>query len=60
MFGKRCRNSKGSTGIKDPGTRRQVRLKIERTSDGFNRRAFGLEFVKRAAGMSSGFWEVRS
>jgi hypothetical protein len=33
-------------GIKDPGTRWQLRLKIERTSDGFNRKTFGLEFMK--------------
>jgi hypothetical protein len=47
-------------GIKDPGTRRQLRLKIERTSDGFDRKAFGLQFVKRAAGMPSGLREVRN
>jgi hypothetical protein len=39
------------TGIQDPGKRRQMRLKIERTSDGFDWKAFGLEFVKQAAGM---------
>jgi hypothetical protein len=32
-------------GIKDPGIRRQLRLKIERTSDWFDRKALGLEFV---------------
>jgi hypothetical protein len=31
---------------KDPGIRWQLRLKIERTSDGFDRKSFGLEFVK--------------
>jgi hypothetical protein len=46
-------------GIKDPGTRQQLHLKIERTLDGFDRKAFGLEFMKRATGMSSGLWEVR-
>jgi hypothetical protein len=46
MFGKRRRVN---TGVKDSGTRRQVRLKIERTSDGFNKKAFGLEFVKQSS-----------
>jgi hypothetical protein len=34
--------------MKNPGTRQQPRLKIERTSEEFNRKALGLEFVKRA------------
>jgi hypothetical protein len=33
-------------GIKDPGIRQQLCLKIKRTSDGFDRKAFGLEFMK--------------
>jgi hypothetical protein len=32
-------------GIKNPGTRWQLRLKIGRTSEGFDRKAFGLEFM---------------
>jgi hypothetical protein len=62
MFGKRrwkgpeCNNGirdrglrqqlRGSKWIKNPGTRRQLPLKIKRTSEEFNRKAFGLEFVK--------------
>jgi hypothetical protein len=46
-------------GMKDPGTRQQLHLKIERISDGFDRKAFRLEFVKQAAGMSSGLQKVR-
>jgi hypothetical protein len=46
-FGKRCWViPEGSTGIKDPGTRRQLHLKIEWTSDGYDRKAFRLEFMK--------------
>jgi hypothetical protein len=33
-------------GIKDSGTRQQLHLKIGRTLDGFNRKTFGLEFMK--------------
>jgi hypothetical protein len=47
-------------GIKDPGTRQQLHLKVERTSDGFDRKAFELEFIKRAARMSSRLWKVRN
>jgi hypothetical protein len=46
-------------GIKDPGTRWQLHLEIEKTSDRIDRKAFGLEFVKRAPGMSSGLWKMR-
>jgi hypothetical protein len=46
-------------GIKDPGTRRQLLLEIERTSDGFDRNTFRPEFVKRASRMSSGLREER-
>jgi hypothetical protein len=46
--------------IKDPGTRQKLHLKFERTSHGFNRKAFRLEFAKRAARMSSGLWKVRN
>jgi hypothetical protein len=41
--------------IKNPDTRWQLRLKIKRT----NRKAFELEFVKRATRMFSGLWKVR-
>jgi hypothetical protein len=41
-------------GIKDLGTRWELRLKIERTSQMIDRKAFGLEFVKRALWMFSG------
>jgi hypothetical protein len=51
-FGTRRRvNPQGSTGIKDPGITLKLRLKIERISNGFDRKAFGLEFVKRATVM---------
>jgi hypothetical protein len=46
---------RGSKGIKNPGTRRQLLLKIERTW-----KALELEFVKRATGMSSGFRKMRN
>jgi hypothetical protein len=45
-------------GIKDPGTRRQLHLKIERMSERIDRKAFGLRFVKRAPGMPSGFQKM--
>jgi hypothetical protein len=45
----------GSTGVRDPGTRRRLHLKIERIADG---RIFGktyrLEIVKQIAGSSVG------
>jgi hypothetical protein len=50
----------GSKRIKNPGTRRQLCLKIKRTSDGVNRKAFGLEFVKRGPGMSSESRQIRN
>jgi hypothetical protein len=46
-------------GIKDPGRRWQLCCKIERTADGFNKLAFRLEFMKRAAGMSSRLQKLR-
>jgi hypothetical protein len=57
---RRWKDPECKMGIKDPGTRRQLRLKIERTSDGFQRKAFGVAFVKRATGMSSGLRRVRN
>jgi hypothetical protein len=51
---------RGSKRIKNPGIRQQLRLKIERTSDGFDKEAFRLEFVKRAAGMFSGLQKIRN
>jgi hypothetical protein len=56
---RRWKGPEYKTGIKDPDLRRQLRLEIEMTSDGFDGKAFGLEFVKRAAGMSSGLWQTR-
>jgi hypothetical protein len=49
----------GKTGIKDPRTRCQLRLKSERTTSEFDRKAFGLEFVKQANGMSNGLRKLR-
>jgi hypothetical protein len=45
---------------KGPRTRRQPRLKIERKSEEFDQKAFGLEFVKQGAGMSSGLLQIRN
>jgi hypothetical protein len=45
--------------IKDLRTRWQLRLKSESKSSEFDRKAFGLEFVKRANGMSNGFRKIR-
>jgi hypothetical protein len=45
-------------GIMDPGTRRQLRFKIEKTSDEIDRTAFGPQFVKTARGMFSGLRKV--
>jgi hypothetical protein len=53
-FGKKSRmKPEGKIGIIDPGTRWQLCLKIGRTSDGFDRKFFGLEFMKQATGMSN-------
>jgi hypothetical protein len=49
----------GSKQIKNRDTRQQLHLKIERTSEEFDRKAFGLEFMKRATGMSSRLWKMR-
>jgi hypothetical protein len=58
---KRCWNGpKCKLGIKDPGTNRKPRLKMERISDGFDRKAFGLQFVKRGPEVSSGLREVKN
>jgi hypothetical protein len=48
------------TGIQHPGTRWQLRLKTERTSDGIDRKAFGMDFMKRAAGRSWGLRKMRN
>jgi hypothetical protein len=50
----------GSKWIKNQGTRWRLRLKIERALEEFNRKAFGLEFVMRATGMSSGLRKTRN
>jgi hypothetical protein len=58
-FGKKCwKGPECKIGMKNPGTRQQLHLKIEGTSEGFNRKAFGLEFMKQATGMSSGLRKV--
>jgi hypothetical protein len=59
-FGKKCWNApQCKIVIKNPGTRRQLRLKIERISEGFDRKVFGLEFVRRATGIPSGLRKAR-
>jgi hypothetical protein len=51
MFGKRCwKCPEHNNGIRNPGTRRQLRVMIARTSEESDRKAFGLESVKRATG----------
>jgi hypothetical protein len=45
---RRRKGPEWKTGIKDPRTRRQLRLQIERTTEEFNMNALGLEFLKRA------------
>jgi hypothetical protein len=50
----------GSMQIKNPGTRWQLPLKMERTSEEFDRKAFGLEFVKWVTGISNGLWKMRN
>jgi hypothetical protein len=57
---RRWKGPECKTGIKDPRTRRHLRLQIERTTQEFNRRALGLEFVKRANGTSSGLLKIRN
>jgi hypothetical protein len=54
----KCWNgSECKIGIKDPDTRQQLHLKIKTTSEGFNRKPFGL--VKRATRMFSRLRNVR-
>jgi hypothetical protein len=50
---------RGKTGIKDPLKRQQLRLESERTTSEFDRKAFELEFVKRANGMSNGLKKLK-
>jgi hypothetical protein len=42
----------GNERINNSGIRRLLRLKIERTSEELDRKAFGLDFIKRAIGIS--------
>jgi hypothetical protein len=44
---------------KELDARRQLRLKIERISEGIYRKAFELEFMKRAIGIFNGLRKVR-
>jgi hypothetical protein len=57
---KRWKGPECEIGIRNPDTRRQLRLDIERTSEGIDRKAFGLEFGKGATGMSSGLQQMRN
>jgi hypothetical protein len=56
---KRCKGPEYKIGIKDPYTRQQLCLKIERTSEGIDWMTFGLEFVKGATTMFNGLWKAR-
>jgi hypothetical protein len=57
---KRWKDPECKIGIKDPHTNWQLRLKTERTSEEFDRKAFAPDFVKRATGMSSGLQRTRN
>jgi hypothetical protein len=46
--------------MKNPGSRRQLLFKIERKSEEFGRKTFGMEFVKRATGISNGLRKTRN
>jgi hypothetical protein len=59
-FGPRKELAAGTKKTKKPSTRLQMLLKTKRTSEKFERKAFGLEFVKRATGMPSGLWRGRT
>jgi hypothetical protein len=50
---------RGKTGIKNARRRWPLRLKSERTTSEFGRKALGLEFVKREDAMSSGLRKIR-
>jgi hypothetical protein len=52
---RRWKGPECKTWIKDPGRSRQPLLKIERTSHGFHRKAFGLEFVIEQPRCSAGY-----
>jgi hypothetical protein len=59
-FGKKCWKGLGcKIGIKNPCTTWHVHLKVERISEGFDRRSFGLEFVEKAIGMFGRSRKVR-
>jgi hypothetical protein len=47
-------------GRRNPDTRWQLHLKIKRTSEGINKKAFGLELMKKATVMSSGLRKIRN
>jgi hypothetical protein len=57
---KRRKEPECKKGIKDPRTRRHLSLQIERTTEEFNGKALGLEFLKRATGTSSGLLKIRN
>jgi hypothetical protein len=55
MFGKRLQvHPKSSKHLNNPGTRRLLRRKIKRGAEELARKAFGLQFGKRAARSSVG------
>jgi hypothetical protein len=47
-------------GIKDPRTRRHLRLQIERKTEEFSRKALGLGFLERENETSSGLLKIRN
>jgi hypothetical protein len=57
---KRWKGPECKIGIKDLYTRQQLHLKIERTSEELDRKAFGSEFMKRATGMTSRLRKMRN
>lgn len=60
-FGRRLPvDPKGSKHLKNPGTRRPLCRKIENEADELVRKAFGLQFWKRAAGSSVGLRRMKN
>jgi hypothetical protein len=50
----------GSTGVKDPSTRRQLRLKNEKTASQIFEKPFRLQIMKREDGSSVGILKIRN
>jgi hypothetical protein len=60
-LGKRGRvDPEGSTGVKDPSTRLQMRLKNEKTAGKIFEKTFRLQITKREDGSSVGLLKVRN